>query len=550
MKQYLRIAAQTGIVLLTCAALSATASAEEHAGGWVTENGRRFYCTESGERLTGEQAIDGISYLFAPNGAQQLGWQTIENRRYYYDTQTGEAVFGFIRWRGERYYVSEEYGKCTGFFEADGNRCYADSCGVLSHDSWLRDEDGLHYADSDGIFAAGEYQIDGGTFLFDENGSLKTGFQTASDGSTRYYLETETCGIIQKGWFSADDQTYLADENGLLYRGILETADGITAFDENGAQCVGWHEFDGRMYYFDSDCLAVCGLTVLDNETYYFDETGIMQTGSIIVNDTPCYFDTDGKRIDGFRQTENGTIYHDAHTGQQAFGWQEIDGETYYFDDTGIMAVDYADIEGIRYHFLENGIYKPVKICLDAGHFAKYNHSPVNPAYWESDFNWKLHLYLKAELEQYGIEVITTRPDKDTDLALADRGKASEGCDLFLSLHSNASNNASDDGPLACCTVTGVCNTLGLDLANLVADVMDTSQRGSIWNRYSGSTPGADYYGVLRSATAVGTPAILLEHSYHTNLRATNWLLEDENVKKLAVAEGEFLARYFDMIPC
>ena len=57
--------------------------------------------------------------------------------------------------------------------------------------------------------------------------------------------------------------------------------------------------------------------------------------------------------------------------------------------------------------------------------------------------NWKLHLLLKAELEKYGIEVITTRASQDKDLALESRGKASKGSNLFISLHSNAASSES-----------------------------------------------------------------------------------------------------------
>jgi len=78
--------------------------------------------------------------------------------------------------------------------------------------------------------------------------------------------------------------------------------------------------------------------------------------------------------------------------------------------------------------------------CLDAGHFGKYNRSPVVPEYYESDMNWKLHLLLKAELEKRGIKVILTRQDKDKDLALVERGKMAEDADLFLSEHSNAAS--------------------------------------------------------------------------------------------------------------
>ena len=34
------------------------------------------------------------------------------------------------------------------------------------------------------------------------------------------------------------------------------------------------------------------------------------------------------------------------------------------------------------------------RVCLDAGHWGKYNRSPVVPAYYESEMNWKLHLLL------------------------------------------------------------------------------------------------------------------------------------------------------------
>lgn len=29
-----------------------------------------------------------------------------------------------------------------------------------------------------------------------------------------------------------------------------------------------------------------------------------------------------------------------------------------------------------------------MKICLDAGHYGKYNNSPANQAYWESDIKF------------------------------------------------------------------------------------------------------------------------------------------------------------------
>ena len=46
------------------------------------------------------------------------------------------------------------------------------------------------------------------------------------------------------------------------------------------------------------------------------------------------------------------------------------------------------------------------KICIDAGHYGKYNRSPVVPEYYESDMVWKLHLMQKEILEGYGLSLI------------------------------------------------------------------------------------------------------------------------------------------------
>lgn len=210
-------------------------------------------------------------------------------------------------------------------------------------------------------------------------------------------------------------------------------------------------------------------------------------------------------------------------------GWQTISDQRYYFLENGNMATGTVTIDGKKYTFNADGTQKKIKICLDAGHYGKYNRSPVNGTYYESDMSWKLHLKLKSALEARGMEVITTRTTQAGDLGLEARGKKSAGCDLFLSLHSNACNSASVDAPLASCTVTGTMDVLGQRLANVVHQVMGTAQAGTIWKRQGDN---GDYYGVLRGATKVGTPAILLEHSYHTNLRATNWSLSDANLQK------------------
>ena len=184
-----------------------------------------------------------------------------------------------------------------------------------------------------------------------------------------------------------------------------------------------------------------------------------------------------------------------------------------------------------------------MKICIDAGHYGKYNKSPVNAAYWESDFAWKFHLLLKSELEKRGITVTTTRTVQAKDLDLVKRGQRAKGCDLFLSIHSNACADQSVDYPLACCCVSGQADVLGHELAEVVGNVMGVSGKARIWKRTGNG--GTDYYGVLRGAASVGVPGILLEHSFHTNRRATDWLLNDENLRRMALAEADVIAEHY-----
>ncbi len=380
----------------------------------------------------------------------------------------------------------------------------------------------MYYADEDGYLRPGWIQYAGASYHVGAKYSLDRGW-TSIKGK-RYYFDT--LGRMQTGKLVLGNNHYYLNEDGVMQTGWMELEDGLCWFDSNGVQAFGIRQINRSLYYFDED--------------------GILQKGGW--NKLPsgglCYAtDKTGALLKGW-QTIDGKKYY-LKDGITLLGWATLDDEKYYFDTSGVMQTGVVEIGGNKYRFGNDGVFDPIIICLDAGHYAKANHSPINPEYWESDFSWKFHLYLKTELESYGIEVITTRREKDKDRGLESRGKASEGCDLFLSLHSNACGDPSIDGPMALCQVNGSTDVLGQRLADTVAEVMQTKDGGTIWKRLGDYSTPKDYYGVLRGAASVGTPGILLEHSYHTNLRATKWLLNDNNLKKMAAAEAKTISDYF-----
>lgn len=206
-----------------------------------------------------------------------------------------------------------------------------------------------------------------------------------------------------------------------------------------------------------------------------------------------------------------------------------------------------------------------MKFCLDAGHYGKYNRSPAVKSYYESDMVWKLTMLQKKYLEQYAdVEVILTRNNQEVDKALFDRGACSKGCVVFLSNHSNAVGSGVndtvdyaaiyhlvDDATTNCDDES---KKLAQVLAPVIADVMGTNQGYRIVTRKSDNDRNGDgamndnYYGVLHGARMVNTPGLILEHSFHTNTRMTNWLLDDANLDRLAKAEVEALAAYYGLV--
>lgn len=200
-----------------------------------------------------------------------------------------------------------------------------------------------------------------------------------------------------------------------------------------------------------------------------------------------------------------------------------------------------------------------IKIMLDPGHAGDYfNASPVVAGYYESSMAWNLTYKLKAELEKYGFKVGVTRTDKNADPDLVTRGMAAKGYDLFLSLHSNAAANETPDAPwIIHFLPDGKTNldekskAIAQVLGPVISETMGVSApyyytKGcGNYDRDGNGQYDDEYYGVLFGAKAVGVPGVILEHSFHTNKKATEWLMKDSNLQKLAEEEAKAIAEYY-----
>ena len=196
-------------------------------------------------------------------------------------------------------------------------------------------------------------------------------------------------------------------------------------------------------------------------------------------------------------------------------------------------------------------------VCLDAGHSGKYNRSNVKPEFYESEINWKLHILLAERLGKYGIKVIKTRQDPTKDLDLALRGRLASNCDLFISMHVNAADNPNANYVLGIHMVEDDCGTIdkqSKEMAKLLSDgvAMVMGAKAQIWTRESSSDRDKnghldDYYGVLRGAHSVGTAGVIIEHGFYTNKAQAEFLLDDNNLAKIADMQTRVIADWFDV---
>ena len=121
---------------------------------------------------------------------------------------------------------------------------------------------------------------------------------------------------------------------------------------------------------------------------------------------------------------------------------------------------------------------------------------------------------------------------------------------IWLCLHSNAPGSANDTkttGTVIIYTLeTPEIVPLANDMGKRISNLMDHHYRGSIVMQ-STSRVGKNRNSVLRNAMAVGCKAgLLVEHGFHTNAKDASFLAKDENLKKVAIAEAEAIANFYN----
>lgn len=191
------------------------------------------------------------------------------------------------------------------------------------------------------------------------------------------------------------------------------------------------------------------------------------------------------------------------------------------------------------------------KIVIDEGHGATDN-LYFDQKHYEGYQMYYLGYYLFQELKKLNRYTIKSTRNAVTDNpTIVERGEKADGADLFISLHSNACTTETVNRVVVIPTITNqekkfrdFCQEIG----DAVKQKMIITQNTQIYERaYKDINDGLtkDYYGVIRTAVESGCKnALILEHSFHTNEFASNWLSDFNNLKKLAIVESEVIDKF------
>ena len=195
-----------------------------------------------------------------------------------------------------------------------------------------------------------------------------------------------------------------------------------------------------------------------------------------------------------------------------------------------------------------------IVIVIDPGH-GGYDGGAISASTGdrESDLNWNIAKYMKAELETYaGVRVYVTRANNEWN---SNTGRSQfvkvVGADAIISIHNNSAANESASGFVAYGSVSTdyveVTKNLCLNMARHAQAAGLNLYNNGYLTRSSGYDAGVDYYTVIDEGIRAGIPTIIVEHCFLSNSSNAAFIHEAANQKKVGVTNATAVAEFFGL---
>ena len=159
---------------------------------------------------------------------------------------------------------------------------------------WTNDPAGWKFCYADDTCATnGPLAIGDGTYYFDENGIMGTGW-LSYDGAWHW---AGTSGRIAMGWAKVADSWYYMGDSGAMMTGWTEVNGSWFYLADSGKMATGWTKIAGSWYYLQESGAMATGWVNYGGTWYYLNESGQMVTGRVQIDGTWYTFNSFGALV-------------------------------------------------------------------------------------------------------------------------------------------------------------------------------------------------------------------------------------------------------------
>ena len=202
--------------------------------GWQTDKGSSYYYKD-GQKVTGQQTINGKNYYFNAQGQQQKNYFLNQaNHTYYFQADGTRLDDGFYNNWGHTYYFQKDGSRLdNGFYNNWGHTYYFGQGGVRLDDGFYNNWGHAYYFQKDGSrLDNGFYNNWGHTYYFGQGGvRLDDGFYN-NWGHTYYFQKDGS--RLDNGFYNNWGHTYYFGNDGALVQGTGIWANGSFYRADNG----------------------------------------------------------------------------------------------------------------------------------------------------------------------------------------------------------------------------------------------------------------------------------------------------------------------------
>ena len=234
--------------------------------GLFEYKGKTYYANENGVLQNEVQEIDGKKYFFGKTTFYMWKGRINNWGDILITDDSGVVQTGLFDYNGQTYYANENGVLQNEVQEIDGKKYFFGKTTFYMWKGKINNWGDILITDDSGVVQTGLFDYNGQTYFANENGVLQKYIQEYN--GKKYFFDGNNYNK-KIGWITYKNKTYYANSegqlvntdqtiDGILYRfnddcSLKSGWQGKTYILDDGSKATGWQTITGKKYYFNSD---------------------------------------------------------------------------------------------------------------------------------------------------------------------------------------------------------------------------------------------------------------------------------------------------------